>query len=107
MAEQDKVPRPPAAGRLKAAALRFNLAAMLHRRPDTAPRAGRLLFGSLLSAEFAAEESLCKHWQFLVRELSGFVEFHLRFYGFAAAALALLCNVTLIVGHSDPLFRVR
>ena len=107
MGEQGKMPSPPAAGRLKAAALRFNLGAILRRRPDTAPRVERSLFGSLLSAEFAAEESLCKHRQFLVRELSGFVELHFCFYGFAAAALALLCNVTLIVGHSDPLFRVR
>jgi hypothetical protein len=66
--------------------------------------AGRLLFGALQHALFAAEEFLGERRQLGMLQLSLFKELHLRFHRFTAAPLALLCNVTLIMSHSNPSF---
>jgi hypothetical protein len=73
---------------------------MKQRQREASAKNGCLsffLFGSLQYAHFTAEEFLGKGRQFVVRQLSVFVELHFRLGDLAPAALPLLGNVTFCV----------
>jgi hypothetical protein len=72
-----------------------------------AARGGTGLFGFFQGAKFAAEEGLSEHGKLVVGDFALFVELHASLDRFAAAALALLRNVTFIVCHSNLSLVIR